>query len=80
MDSIDRYRIQEARTLFNETMAEKELQDAVVLLIANKQDLPNCMSPEEVAEEFNIESFQQKGFRVACFGSSVTKTGITIHV
>ena len=35
------------------------------------QDLPNCMSLAEVSTGMNIEGIKAKGFRVACFPSSI---------
>ena len=40
VDSNDRERIAEARDELNRMLAEDELREAVVLVFANKQDLP----------------------------------------
>jgi signal recognition particle receptor subunit beta len=35
-------------------LAEDELRDAVLLVFANKQDLPNAMKVQEVTERYTI--------------------------
>ena len=43
IDSNDRDRINEAQDELNRMLGEDELKDAVLLVFANKQDLPNAM-------------------------------------
>lgn len=40
IDSADRERIDEARTEFLRIVNDREMRDAVILIFANKQDLP----------------------------------------
>ena len=40
-DSNDRGRIDEAREEFHRVINDREMKDAVILVFANKQDLPN---------------------------------------
>merc|ERR1719428_1994549 len=49
VDSNDRDRIEDAREELSKMLGEDELSDAVVLVLANKQDLPNSMPTAEVA-------------------------------
>merc|ERR1711874_586737 len=42
VDSNDRERIGEARDELNKTLNEDEMRDAILLVFANKQDLPNA--------------------------------------
>merc|ERR1711939_1023217 len=44
VDSNDRDRIENVREHFTSMISEDELEDAVILVYANKQDLPNAMS------------------------------------
>lgn len=44
VDSNDRDRVGEAREELLRMLAEDELRDAVLLVFANKQDLPNAMN------------------------------------
>ena len=48
IDSNDRERIGEAREELNRMLNEDELRDAVLLIFANKQDLPNAMNAAEI--------------------------------
>jgi ADP-ribosylation factor protein 1 len=48
IDSNDRERIGEAREELMRMLAEDELRDAVLLIFANKQDLPNAMNAAEI--------------------------------
>jgi GTPase SAR1 family protein len=48
IDSNDRERIGEAEVELNKTLKEDLLQNICVLVVANKQDLPNAMSVAEV--------------------------------
>jgi len=41
-----------------------ELRDAVLLVLANKQDLPNAMSPSEVAEKLALSSMRGRQWYV----------------
>merc|ERR1711974_461973 len=44
VDSNDRDRVVEARDELHRMMSEDEMRDAVLLVFANKQDLPNAMN------------------------------------
>ena len=48
IDSNDRERIGEAREELNRMLNEDELREAVLLIFANKQDLPNAMNAAEI--------------------------------
>ena len=52
IDSNDRERIGEAREELNRMLNEDELRDAVLLIFANKQDLPNAMNAAEITGSF----------------------------
>lgn len=56
IDSQDRDRIHEARLELHRIMTARELQDAILLVFANKQDLPNSMTVEEIQERLQLES------------------------
>ena len=51
VDSNDRDRVGEARDELHRMLAEDELRDAVLLVFANKQDLPNAMSAAEITDK-----------------------------
>ncbi|ELV12883.1 ADP-ribosylation factor 4, partial [Tupaia chinensis] len=56
IDSNDRERIQEAAKELHEMLQEDELRDAVLLLFANKQDLPNAMTISEMTDKLGLQS------------------------
>merc|ERR1712007_235213 len=51
LDSNDRDRIEEAREELTKILSEDEMRDAVLLVFANKQDLPNAMTAAEVSQK-----------------------------
>mmetsp|Transcript_45124 Transcript_45124/g.71340 ORF Transcript_45124/g.71340 Transcript_45124/m.71340 type:complete len:181 (-) Transcript_45124:293-835(-) len=60
VDSSDRERIEDARDeLFNVLQAE-EMRDVVLLVLANKQDLPNALTSSEVAEKLGLNSLHKR--------------------
>ena len=48
VDSNDRERVSEAREELQRMLNEDELRDALLLVFANKQDIANSMSGEEL--------------------------------
>ena len=63
VDSNDRDRMPECRDELQRFLAEDELKDCVLLVMANKQDLPNAMNTEEVAEKLGLNSLRDKPWR-----------------
>lgn len=49
IDSSDRERIDEARTELTRIIQDREMKDALLLVFANKQDIPGALKPEEVS-------------------------------
>lgn len=56
VDSSDRRRISEAKTELLELCSHRHLRDAVILIYANKQDLPKAMSTSEVAIGLDLKN------------------------
>ena len=54
VDSNDRERIEECRDELAHFLSEDELKGCCLLVMANKQDLPNAMSVEEVTEKLQL--------------------------
>ncbi len=50
----------EAREELGKMLNEDELRDAVLLVFANKQDLPNAMSVAEVTDKLGLHSLRQR--------------------
>ncbi|NWQ79036.1 ARF4 factor, partial [Columbina picui] len=60
VDSNDRERIQEAAEELQKMLQEDELRDAVLLLFANKQDLPNAMAISEMTDKLGLQSLRNR--------------------
>jgi len=60
VDSNDRDRIEDAREELCKFMSEDELRDAVWLVFANKQDLPNAMLASEVTEKLGLHRIRNR--------------------
>uniref|UniRef100_A0A8C4N2R5 ADP-ribosylation factor 1 n=1 Tax=Eptatretus burgeri TaxID=7764 RepID=A0A8C4N2R5_EPTBU len=60
VDSNDRERIGEAREELMRMLAEDELRDAVLLVFANKQDLPNAMNAAEITDKLGLHSLRHR--------------------
>ena len=76
VDSDDRDRIEDARENLMRMLNEDELRDAVILVYANKQDLPNAMSAAEVADKLGLHVLQTQQWFIQA--SSAT-TGDGLH-
>ncbi|RCV20361.1 hypothetical protein SETIT_4G049900v2 [Setaria italica] len=59
VDSNDRDRVVEARDELHRMLNEDELRDAVLLVFANKQDLPNAMNAAEIIDKLGLHSLRQ---------------------
>merc|ERR1712154_534627 len=66
VDSNDRERIDDsssdssAKEELHRMLAEDELRDAALLVLANKQDLPNAMSVNEVTERLSLNQLRNR--------------------
>lgn len=58
VDSNDRERIEENREELHKMLAEEELKDAVLLVFANKQDLPGAMSCPEITDKLGLHTIR----------------------
>ena len=56
VDSNDRERISDAKQELHKMLAEDELRDAVVLVFANKQDLPKALTAAEITNKLGLNS------------------------
>merc|ERR1712079_666428 len=67
VDSNDRERIDDssgsdnsAKEELHKMLAEDELRDAILLVFANKQDLPNAMSVDEITEKLGLNQLRNR--------------------
>ncbi|XP_058869298.1 ADP-ribosylation factor 3 isoform X1 [Acipenser ruthenus] len=64
VDSNDRERVNEAREELMRMLAEDELRDAVLLIFANKQDLPNAMNAAEITDKLGLHSLRHRNWYI----------------
>ena len=60
IDSNDRARISEARAELHRIILDREMKEALLLVFANKQDIPGAMKPAEVQEELKLGQLKDK--------------------
>merc|ERR1712168_1425040 len=64
VDSNDRERVGEARDELNRMLAEDELRDAILLIFANKQDLPNAMNAAEITDKLGLHNIRNRNWYI----------------
>lgn len=60
VDSNDKERLLEAKDELDRMAQEEELRDSILLVFANKQDLPSAASVAEVAEALGLHSMRNR--------------------
>lgn len=60
VDSNDRERIEESAAELQNMLQEDELNNSVLLVFANKQDLPNSMSSAELTEKLRLSELKNR--------------------
>ena len=63
LDSNDHVRISECKDELWRYLCDDKLRNAIILVLANKQDLPNTMCVKEVAEKLEIEKVKNRKIR-----------------
>merc|ERR1711971_1412357 len=64
VDCNDRQRIDGANAYSDEDTAKQELRGTALLVFANKQDLPNALSVEEVTHRLGLSKLRQREWYV----------------
>ncbi|KAA0715172.1 ADP-ribosylation factor 4-like [Xyrauchen texanus] len=64
VDSNDRERVAESAEELSKMLQEDELRDAVLLVFANKQDLPNAMAVSELTDKLGLQSLRSRTWYV----------------
>ncbi|CAM2721454.1 unnamed protein product [Rotaria socialis] len=64
VDSNDRERIGEAREELQRMLSEDELREAIILIFANKQDLPNAMNAAEITDKLGLHSLRNRNWYI----------------
>merc|ERR1712241_1303709 len=60
VDCNDRDRVEGAHEELAKIINEDEMRDAVLLVLANKQDLPNSMTATEITEKLGLHSMRHR--------------------
>lgn len=60
VDSADKERIQETRAELHKLLSEAELANVVLLVLANKQDMPDAMSASEIREKLDLVHMRER--------------------
>nr|CAX72019.1 ADP-ribosylation factor 1-like protein [Schistosoma japonicum] len=73
VDSNDSERIREAADELHRMLREDELRDAVLLVLANKQDLPQALGPAEIIDKLKLHSLHNRKWYIqaTCATSNV---------
>lgn len=72
VDSNDASRLSEAADELHKMMNEDALKDAILLVYANKQDLPNAKNASEVGEALDLSRLRDQGKEVNIMGTVAT--------
>lgn len=64
IDSNDRARIDEARQELHRIILDREMKEALLLVFANKQDIPGSMTPTEVTEKLRLAQLRERTWYV----------------
>ena len=69
VDSNDPRRLNAAKLELNKILGQDEMRDAAVLVLANKQDLPNARSAVEITQKLGLTTMaKRKWFVQPCSG------------
>merc|ERR1711933_38105 len=60
VDSKDRDRIEDAHEELTKMLNEDEMRDAVLSVLANKQDPPNSMTASEITEKLGLHNMRHR--------------------
>uniref|UniRef100_A0AAQ4QWE7 ADP-ribosylation factor n=1 Tax=Gasterosteus aculeatus aculeatus TaxID=481459 RepID=A0AAQ4QWE7_GASAC len=64
VDSNDRERVAESAEELTKMLNEDELKDAVLLVFANKQDLPNALTVNELTDKLGLQTLRHKNWQI----------------
>ncbi|CCK67858.1 Arf family GTPase ARL1 KNAG_0A01690 [Huiozyma naganishii CBS 8797] len=76
VDSTDRDRMATAAKELHLMLQEEELQDAALLVFANKQDQPGALSASDVSKELNLVELKDRSWSIVA-SSAIRGEGIT---
>ena len=62
VDSNDRYRIDDVKEELWRMLGEDELRGCIVMIMANKQDLPNALSVKEITDKLELHEIKDRSW------------------
>eukprot|EP01132_Coremiostelium_polycephalum_P005612 gene5612-6984_t len=68
VDSVDREKFEQSKAALHDLISKPPLQHIPLLVVANKNDLPNCADVEEVIAALDLKSIL--GREVCCYSIS----------
>jgi ADP-ribosylation factor protein 6 len=78
VDSQDRERIDEAKQELHRILQDREMKDCLLLVFANKQDLPGAMSPQEVTDKLGLQRMRDRSWYCHPSACSVASLDVTL--
>ena len=64
VDSNDISIIDEAKEVLQATLEDDELRNAILLVYANKQDLPNAIKPDELSRKLGLDKIRNRAWHI----------------
>mmetsp|Transcript_84324 Transcript_84324/g.247328 ORF Transcript_84324/g.247328 Transcript_84324/m.247328 type:complete len:231 (+) Transcript_84324:93-785(+) len=64
VDSSDHDRVEHARQELHQMLGEEDQSEVVLLVFANKQDLPNAMNVPELTEKLGLSSLEHRQWHI----------------
>jgi ADP-ribosylation factor 1/2 len=72
--------VSEAAEELGKMLREEELKDVVILVLANKQDLPNAMSVAEITDKLGLHSLGARKWYIQSTCATTGNAHITIII
>ncbi len=64
IDSTDRRRMEETNVELQKLLDEEKLANVPLLVMANKQDLLNALSPDEISAELGLNKMRERTWQI----------------
>ncbi|KAL7749063.1 ADP-ribosylation factor, Arf Arf6 [Sorochytrium milnesiophthora] len=64
IDSADQERLDEASSELHKIIGDPEMKNALLLVFANKQDLPNALAPAAITEKLGLQKLKDRAWYV----------------
>lgn len=77
VDSADKDRIGISKDELLYMLREEELAGAVLLVLANKQDIEGCLSVAEVHQSLGLDALKNRTFQVSSHSAQACKLLLT---